>query len=244
MTLIFAHRGSKGTHPENTMLSFKEAERVGADGIELDIQLTKDGEVIIIHDDKVDRTTNGRGYIGDLSLKEIKKLNAAHHYQNGQHHETIPTLSEFLQWFKNTKLICNIEYKTNSISNFELIEKAVGLVKQFGVDERIIFSSFNHYAIVHSYRLAPHIEIAPLFTEGIYMPWIYAESIAAKGIHPNYKAAPKEIIEKSQNHGIAVRPYTVNKDKDLLYFFEAKTEAIITDFPEKAIELYNEFKVN
>jgi len=92
MSLIFAHRGASGTHPENTMLSFYEAERVKADGIELDVQLTKDGEVVIIHDETVDRTTDGKGKVKDFTLSEIKKLNAAHQFQKGRLKAEIPTL--------------------------------------------------------------------------------------------------------------------------------------------------------
>lgn len=237
MTKIFGHRGSAGTHPENTMVSFIETERVGADGIELDVQLTKDGEVVIIHDDKVDRTTNGKGYIKDLTLAEIKKLDAGCNFKNGQFKAEIPTLDEFLKWLKDTDLLCNIEYKTITVTNHELEEKTVGLVKKYGLEDRIIFSSFNHYSIVYSYRMAPEIEIAPLYSEGIYMPWVYAQSIHAKGLHPHYKVAPQELVRLSQENGIAVRPYTVNKEKDLLRFFEANTSAVITDFPEKAIKL-------
>lgn len=130
MTYIFGHRGSAGTHPENTMISFQEAERAGADGIELDVQLTKDGEVIIIHDEKVDRTTDGKGYINNLLLKDIKKLNAGAKFQNGQFKAEIPTLNEFFEWFKGTNLFVNIEFKTKSFSNYELEEKTVAMVKK------------------------------------------------------------------------------------------------------------------
>ena len=198
MTYIFGHRGSAGTHPENTMISFQEAERAGADGIELDVQLTKDGEVIIIHDEKVDRTTDGKGFIRNMFLKE---------------------------------------FKTKSMFNYELEEKTVAMVKKNKLEERVIFSSFNHYSLVYCYRLAPEIETAPLYAEGLFMPWIYAQSIRAKGIHPNYRVIPDELITLSQNHGIKVRPYTVNQDEDIKRFLNCNTHAIITDFPKKAKEL-------
>jgi len=237
MTYIFGHRGSAGTHPENTMISFQEAERAGADGIELDVQLTKDGEVIIIHDEKVDRTTDGKGYINNLLLKDIKKLNAGAKFQNGQFKAEIPTLNEFFEWFKGTNLFVNIEFKTKSIFNYELEEKTVAMVKKNKLEERVIFSSFNHYSLVYCYRLAPEIETAPLYAEGLFMPWIYAQSIRAKGIHPNYRVIPDELITLSQNHGIKVRPYTVNQDEDIKRFLNCNTHAIITDFPKKAKEL-------
>ncbi|MCU9613821.1 glycerophosphodiester phosphodiesterase [Caldibacillus lycopersici] len=239
MTLIFAHRGSSSSHPENTMISFMEANKAGADGIELDVQLTKDGEIVIIHDDKVDRTTNGKGFVKDLTLAEIKQLNAGHHFKKGTFEDTIPTLQEFLTWFKQTNLLCNIEYKSTTITNHELEDKVVQLVRQYQLEDRIIFSSFNHYSIVYSYRLAPEIETAPLYMEGIYMPWVYADSIRAKGIHPHYKVTPNELIILAQQNGIAVRPFTINQEKDIKRFMEVNTAAIITDYPAMAREIKN-----
>ncbi|RKO62040.1 glycerophosphodiester phosphodiesterase [Caldibacillus debilis] len=237
MSLIFAHRGASGTHPENTMLSFYEAERVKADGIELDVQLTKDGEVVIIHDETVDRTTDGKGKVKDFTLSEIKKLNAAHHFQKGRLKAEIPTLEEFMEWFVKTDLVCNIELKTYTVENNELENKVLDLIKKFRAEDRIILSSFNHYSIYYCRLRAPEIEIAPLFMEGLYQPWAYAKGIRAEGIHPYHKACPTQLVIQSQENGIKVRPFTVNKEKDLIRFFQAGAEAVITDYPERARRL-------
>ena len=100
MTKIFAHRGSKGTHPENTLTSFKEAVRVGSDGIELDVHLTKDGHLVVIHDETVDRTTNGTGEIRNLTLAKIKAMDAGSWFHNTYAGEKIPTLEEVLLLLK------------------------------------------------------------------------------------------------------------------------------------------------
>ena len=117
MTKIFAHRGSKGTHPENTLASFKEAVRVGSDGIELDVHLTKDGHLVVIHDETVDRTTNGTGEIRNLTLAEIKAMDAGGWFHNKYAGEKIPTLEEVLLLLTelgfNGQL--NIELKTDVI---------------------------------------------------------------------------------------------------------------------------------
>lgn len=242
MTHIFAHRGSAGTHPENTMLAFKEAARVKADGIELDVRLTKDGEVVIFHDDKVDRTTDGTGFVKDLTTKELKTLNAGAKFKDGKFRAEIPLLKEFLEWFKTTELVCNIEFKTRSLKNFELVRKTIAFIRDMKLEERIIFSSFNHFAIVYAYRVAPEIETAPLYSEGLFNPWIYAKAIRAKAIHPNFRFCPKELILKTQEHGIKVRPYTVNEKNEWLRLFKCKVDALITDFPEKARTFRDELK--
>lgn len=216
------------------MGAFVEAHKAGADGIELDVQLTKDGEIVVIHDEKVDRTTSGNGFVKDFLYKEIRKLNAN---KKGIKKEPIPSLIEVLEWMKTNKLLCNIELKNGLIPYEGMEDKVIELVRKYNLMDRIILSSFNHYSIVYSYRMAPEIETAPLFIEGIYMPWIYSQSIRAKGIHPKHSAMSDNIIINTMENGIAVRPYTVNKDADMNRLFNINCTAIITDDPVKALRI-------
>jgi glycerophosphoryl diester phosphodiesterase len=234
MTQIFAHRGYSLAFPENTMTSFLEAEKVGADGIELDVQLTKDGEIVVIHDEKVDRTTSGTGFVKDFTFKEIRNLNAN---KIGAKKEPIPSIIEVFEWMKSNNLICNIELKNGKIPYKGMEEKIIQLIRTYQLSDRIILSSFNHYSIVYSYRLAPEIETAPLYSEGLYMPWIYAQSICSRGIHPNVATLTDAMIKTSMQYGISVRPYTVNKIEDMERLFKINCSAIITDDPIKAIKI-------
>lgn len=234
MTQIFAHRGYSASFAENTLGAFLAAEKAGADGVELDVQLTKDGELVVIHDEKVDRTTSGNGYVKDFLFKDLRELNAN---KKSNKKEPIPALTEVFEWLTSNKLICNIELKNGYFPYIGMEEKVIQLVRKFDLMDRIIISSFNHYSIVYSYRLAPEIETAPLFQEGIYMPWIYSQAIRAKGIHPKYSTMPDDVMIKSLNNGIAVRPYTVNKEADMHRLFKINCTAIITDDPVKAIRI-------
>jgi glycerophosphoryl diester phosphodiesterase len=239
MTQIFAHRGYSAAFAENTMSAFIEAEKAGADGLELDVQVTKDGEVVVIHDEKVDRTTSGSGYVKNLTFKEIRMFNAN---KKGKKKESIPSLVEVLEWMQTNRLICNIELK-NGIFPYEgMEEKVIQLVRKYDLSNRIIISSFNHYSIVLSYRMAPEIETAPLFNERIYMPWVYAQSIRAQGIHPKLSSITEEIIENSLKNGIAVRPYTVNKDADIVRLLKINCSALITDDPVKALKIRKQYE--
>ncbi|NRD80695.1 glycerophosphodiester phosphodiesterase [Bacillus sp. BRMEA1] len=239
MTQIFAHRGYSAAYAENTMSAFVAAQKAGADGIELDTQLTKDGEIVVIHDEKVDRTTGGNGFVKELTFKEIRKLNAN---KKGIRKEPIPALEEVLEWLKTNKLVCNIELK-NGLFPYEGMEKKViELIRKYDLANRIIISSFNHYSIVYSYQLAPEIETAPLFIEGIYMPWIYSQSIRAKGIHPKYSGISDSVIKMTMENGIAVRPYTVNRERDMSRLFQVNCTAFITDDPVKALRIRGEYE--
>ncbi|WP_312092293.1 glycerophosphodiester phosphodiesterase [Niallia sp.] len=236
MTKIFAHRGFSAQYPENTMKAFEEAAKAKADGIEIDIQMTRDGEIVIIHDEKVDRTTNGLGYVQELSYKELRSLNAGHRFKHIEK-EAVPTLIELFDWMEHNTITCNIEMKNNKITYKGMEEKTIELIRKYGFENRIIFSSFNHYSLVHSYRIAPEIETAPLLSDGIYQPWIYANAIGAKGFHPNYKRISHEIIKSSKDKNIKVRAYTVNNPKTMRALMNEGISAIITDEPILAREV-------
>ena len=241
VTHIFAHRGYKAAFPENTMKAFSEAEKAGADGIELDVQMAKDGSLVVIHDEKVDRTTDGSGFVKDFTLSELRRLDAGFHGADSAK-EPIPALREVLDWVSGTELFCNIELKNGVFPYKGMEELVVSMVREFNLSERIILSSFNHYSIVYCSRIAPEIEIAPLLAEGLYMPWIYAESIGAKGFHPHYRAAKDEIILASNEHGIKIRPYTVNSELELERLFKVDCSAVITDDPVKARKIKRKAK--
>ncbi|TDL77107.1 glycerophosphodiester phosphodiesterase [Rhodococcus qingshengii] len=239
MTQIFAHRGYSSAFAENTMSAFIAAEKAGADGLELDVQLTKDGEVVVIHDEKLDRTTSGKGFVKNFTFKEIRKLNAN---KKGVNKEPIPSLIEVLEWMQSNQLVCNIELKNNLFPYEGMEEKVIHLVRRFNLSNRIIISSFNHYSIVLSYRSAPEIETAPLFNERLYMPWVYAQSIRAQGIHPKLASVTDEIIKGAIENGIAVRPYTVNKDTDMQRLYKLNCTSIITDDPVKALKIKKQYE--
>ncbi len=237
MTLIFAHRGASGQCPENTMIAFKEAHKAGADGIELDVQLTADGEVVVIHDETIDRTTNGKGFVQDYTLNQIQTFDASHTFKKWLKKPRIPTLIEVFDWLSKNELLCNIELKNSTLSYPGLEEKVISLIRQYKYEYRVIISSFNHYSLVYCHRLAPDIETAPLYSSSLYMPWVYAQSIHAKAIHPKLKVASNEIIQEAMESGIEVRPYTVNRDRDMERLFTIGCSAFITNFPDKACRI-------
>ena len=118
MTKIFAHRGASGTFPENTMEAFKQAAAIGADGIELDVQMAKDGRLVVIHDEKLDRTTSLKGYVKDLTYAEIKRGDASHRFSEKTGSVPVPTLEEVFEWAADAEFLLNVELK-NSIIRYE-----------------------------------------------------------------------------------------------------------------------------
>ncbi|UAC47998.1 glycerophosphodiester phosphodiesterase [Bacillus aquiflavi] len=236
-TLIFAHRGSKGTHPENTSAAFKEAVRLGVDGIELDVHLTKDNELVVIHDETVDRTTNGSGYVKEMTLAEIKSLDAGSWFSSKFESETIPTLSEVLELLKDTKKILNIEIK-NDLVHYEGIEaKVLAEIEKYSYKDRIIVSSFNHQSIAKIKKQDKEIETALLTMIELDDPVQYANKLGAAAIHVYEPVAFSNMTKNVMENNLPVRTFTINDEKKMKQLISNGISAIMTDYPEKAMAI-------
>ncbi len=162
MTKNFAHRGFSAAYPENTMLAFQKAEEVGCDGIEMDLHLSADGVPVIIHDETLERTTGETGWVGDTSFAQLRRLDASYRFAGKTRENPIPALEEVLEWCKETGLRLNLELKTNVREYPGIEQKAVDLVARMGMEERVIFSSFNHYTLLRLKEIAPSIPCGAL----------------------------------------------------------------------------------
>lgn len=237
MTQIFAHRGSAGTHPENTFASYRAAVKAGSDGIEIDVHLTKDQDLVVIHDATVSRTTNGKGFVKDFTLKEIKELDAGSWFAEEFKDERIPTLEEVLVFMSKNELLLNIELKNIANEYHGIEEKVIDMVGKYGLTNRVIISSFNHISLNKISRSNPEIECAILTLDKQYEPWNYIASVGVDGIHPQWSKTDKEMITEAQQRNHPVRVYTINKEAYMEAFITYKSAAIITDYPEMALEV-------
>ncbi|PEZ02706.1 hypothetical protein CN326_19315 [Bacillus sp. AFS018417] len=237
MTLIFGHRGAAGTYPENTMVSFQAAEQFGADGIELDVQFTKDRKIVVIHDETVNRTTNGKGAVRNYLYEDLRSLDASYTFYDKVGVCRIPLLEDVLEWLETNNLFLNIELKNNKVPYRGLEEEVITLVRKYNMEERIILSSFNHYSMKKCHMMAPDIETAILYKEGLHSPWAYVKKMGASAIHPNYRYISDGIIELTMINGVAVRLYTINDEEVMRKFLRMNVTAIITDYPERVKKL-------
>ncbi|MEO3946175.1 glycerophosphodiester phosphodiesterase [Gorillibacterium sp. CAU 1737] len=238
-TKIFAHRGAAGEAPENTMAAFRLAVEQGADGIELDIQMSKDGELVVMHDETLERTTNGKGLVVGHTAAQLRELNAAAHSPE-YGFQPIPYLREVLAFLQPTGLSLNIELKNGIVLYEGMEEKAVALVREFGMEDRVIFSSFNHYSLVRLVELAPEIERAILYVEGLYEPWNYALLIGADSLHPIFYSVYPEIVQGAHQAGVKIRPYTVDDVETMKRMLACGVDAIITNYPARLKTLVEE----
>lgn len=229
---VYAHRGYSGKYPENTMLAFQKAAETGCYGIELDVQLTRDGEVVVIHDEKIDRTTDGTGWVRDYTLAELKKFNASAAW-NGKHPATqIPSFEEYCEWVKGTDLVTNVEIKSSVYYYEELEEKTLEIVKKHGIEKKILFSSFNHSSITLLRRLAPDIPCGALVENlDLGNPGYYCEKFDFQYYHPGMKALTEEMVVSCREHNIPLNVWTINDMGDLEQLYAWGCEGAITNYP-------------
>lgn len=233
---IFAHRGASRYAPENTLPAFELAARQGADGIELDVHLTRDGQLAVIHDETLDRTTNGTGWVKDYTLAELQALCADNHMP-GFAGARIPTLAEVLDFVRGTPLLVNIELKTSILWYAGIEQKTVAFVQEMGLADRVIYSSFNHYSIAQVRRLDPAARTAYLFSDIICEVERYAAAHGVGGLHPGlYNVRMPGLLDTYLASGLDVRVWTVNEADDLRALM-ARGADVITNDPALAVQV-------
>ena len=239
MVKIFAHRGFSGYYPENTMLAFqKVAEETVADGIALDIQLTKDGEIVIMHDEMLDRTTNGSGWLKDHTLEELKMLSVGVNVKGFFPRQTIPTLREYFTWLKTTKLITNIELKTSYFEYEGIEEKLIAMVKEFGLEDQIWYSSFNHYTVARIKKLMPEAKCGLLTDTWLMNIGEYAASQGAASVNARtYFCAKEGVAADLHAHNIALQAWTPNDAEMMQELVDAGVDVLITNYPDIAAKV-------
>lgn len=202
---IWAHRGCSQRYPENTLLSFEKAMNIpGLTGIELDIQLTKDGELVVIHDERVDRTTEGIGFVRDYSLSELKKL---HIYADVNPTQQIPTMKEVFDLLQNRMqegLSVNIELKTGVYPYPGIEEKIVDMVSQYNLEKQIVYSSFYANSLQRIKKLVPNAEIGMLDTKVSDCLWKVKAGCGATVLHPYWRGMD---MTKEELEGYTVRAW-------------------------------------
>lgn len=233
----YAHRGASGYCPENTMAAFARGLELGATGIETDVQLSKDGQLVLIHDEQLKRTTGAAGLVKDYDLAELKKLDAGSWMSKDFEGQTIPALEELFDLVKQRNMILNLELKNGFIQYPGIEEKIIAMIKKYDMVERTIISSFNHYSLAYCHQLAPEIQTGILYMEGLYEPWKYAEQIGATALHAYKYAVIPEWVAEAAKCGKIYNPFTVNEPHEMQRLIDAGVAGIITDYPDRLAQL-------
>lgn len=244
MTEIIAHRGASKVAPENTMLAFKIAYQLGIESIETDVHLTKDHVPVLIHDDRVERTTNGIGYVKDFSLQQLKQLDAGSWFSPNFPNTSIVTLEEFLTWAQSKPFHLNIELKNNKIDDTRLESIVLDMITYFHLHEKTTISTFNPHSIKRMATLEKPPNLALLTSRRRRNLCTYATNLGAQALHIKYRLLNKRLVRECRKKGIPLRVFTVNKLNHMMRCFQLGCHGIFTDNPEKAIHYREIFLVN
>ena len=234
MTKNFAHRGFSGKYPENTMLAFRRAVEVGVDGIELDVHLSADGVPVIIHDETVDRTCAARGRVGRLTLEQLRALDASYLWRGRVGPCPIPTLEEYCELAASLPLVTNMELKTN-ICEYPGIEgKVLELIRAYGLEERVIISSFNHFSVLRMRQLAPELKYGLLSESWLVGAGRYVHDLGIPCYHPIYGNLTEEHVADLKAYGLEINTFTVNTEEDVERLAALGVDGVIGNYPDMA----------
>jgi len=239
LPLIYAHRGACAYAPENTLAAFRLAVQHCADAVELDAKLTADGEVVVFHDQILDRTTDGSGRLADKTLTELKKLDAGAWFSAQFAGEPIPTLDEVFEAVA-AHLRINVELTNYATPNDNLVARVVDLVRRRSLQDKVLFSSFHPLNLIKAKRLLPEVPVAILALKGkagALARSFVGRWISPDYIHPYYSDVNALWIERQHALGRKVNVWTVNAPEDIRNLIRWDVDGIITDDPRLARQI-------
>jgi glycerophosphoryl diester phosphodiesterase len=238
--LIYAHRGSSLKYPENTMLAFEKAVLAGANGIELDVQLTRDKKVIIFHDWRLNRIFNKEGKISNYRYDQIKTWDAGIWKSKKFKGLTVPTLEEVLIFAAKKKIVLNIELKNFFSGNNGLEHHVIRLIKKHNLMNQTVISTFNPLSLQMMHEIEPAIPLALLYFGFLDSPWEFAAKYHCQYIHPPVSQVSEEMVIKAKEHHLKVIPYHVNNKESIQKMIRLGVHGIITSRPRTAATILNE----
>ena len=242
---VFAHRGASGDYPENTMLAFEKAIEIGIDGIELDVHKSKDGQLVVIHDEDIQRTFKGKGLVQDYTLEELQQFMCRKFEFIKNDNCKIPTLRDVFELIKNEDLILNIEAKTDII-HYDLEQDVLNLINEYKLQNKVLISSFNHYSLNIFQNLDDSLAYGALYEyeedysseENVVE---HAKKLNVYSINIDKSLVSKEMVDLAHENGLKIYVYTINKPNDMRKMIDFGVDAIFSDYPDLMNEILKEY---
>ncbi|MFM1652150.1 glycerophosphodiester phosphodiesterase [Brevibacillus sp. B_LB10_24] len=232
LPLILAHRGASAHAPENTLAAFRLGFEQGADGIELDVHLTRDGRLAVIHDHTLERTTNGTGLAGKKTLAELAKLDAGSWFDSRFAQEKVPALEEVLELCPAGAIV-NIELKNGPVFYPRFAEALAETLRSWKQKLALVISSFDHRVLAQVHQADSELPLGLLYEAVLYDPIAYVRSLPypVQSLHVWHHLATSELIASAHREGLRVLVYTVNHPDDFARAVGAGVDGIITNVP-------------
>ena len=229
----YAHRGFSGNYPENTMLAFRKALEAGCEGMEFDVHFTKDRQLVIIHDELIDRTSGEHGFVKDFTYQELCKFDFSYKWKDQVPFQKIPTLREYFELVKDRDIMNNIELKTG-VFEYSGIEQAVyELIREYHMEDRVIISSFNHHSVMRMKAIDKKIPCGFLTETWILNAGAYVESSGVEAYHPAFFMLTDEETADMKAHGRQINAWTVNEPEYIRHMIRLGVDGIISNYPDR-----------
>lgn len=227
-----AHRGFSAVAPENTLAAFEKGLEAGANMLEMDVMLTGDNHVIVFHDFRLSRTTNGTGLVKKTSFTNIRALDAGNWFSHKYRMERVPLLDEVLDLAKG-KIRLNIEMKHRSRNDVTvLVERCLRIVERHRMNDEVLFSSFNLETLRHLHYRSPHLRFAPLYRHNLNpTPRSFPLQHNAQGVVLNHLFLNRTTVERFHGRGMMVFVYTVNNPGKIEKMIRMGVDGIVSDNP-------------
>ena len=242
---VIAHRGFSGNAPENTLVAIEQAIELGADMVEVDVGLTSDGHVVLLHDETLDRTTDGSGLLSDASLETVRRLDAGSWFAAEYEGEPVPTLGEALDLVRG-RILINIEIKGEAVGEQAaggIVDKVLHAVRERQMLDQIVISSFEPRALEHARQLDATVRTASLYNRDLHSgqgPLEVMNAVDANGFNLSRREVTAEIVEQCHGTGRPVAVYTVNKERVMCRMIDLGVDALFTDHPDRMLALLQE----
>jgi glycerophosphoryl diester phosphodiesterase len=243
--IVIAHRGFSAEAPENTLVAVRAAIAAGADMVEVDVTLTADGEVVVIHDDTLDRTTDGSGPVADHTLEQLLRLDAGSWFARRFRGERIPTLAQVLDEVRG-RILINVEIKPEAVGEEVeggIAERVVKLIEERDMRNQVIVSSFEPRALQQIDEIDPEIATASLYNEELHRdmdPLAIVGAVGARTLNLSKDQVTPAIVERCRQNQVQVGVYTANRAREMRRLIRMDVDAIFTDRPDRLIEVLRE----
>ncbi len=229
----YAHRGFSGSYPENTMLAFEKALEAGCEGMEFDVHLTRDGQVVIIHDETIDRTSGQTGWVKDMTYEKLCQVDFSYKFKGLVEFQRIPTLREYFELVQDRDILSNIELKTG-VWEYPGIEQAVyDLIREYHMEQKVCISSFNHHSVMRMKAIDPSLMCGFLSETWILDAGAYVRDHGVEAYHPHFKMLTEPELADLKAHGCQINTWTVNEDADIDWMIRSEVDGIISNHPDR-----------
>lgn len=247
---VISHRGANKLAPQNTIPAFEKSLEIGVDGFETDVHMSSDGVPVVCHNYTIDETSNGQGKISEMTLEQLRSYDFGSYFDEKYKGTSLPTLEEFLTLCETADIeIMNIELKTPLDGEKGIVEKTISAVKEHGLFDKLLISSFSPELLVECKRIDPKCKTGFLYSpdrkicyEKMIFGYLdFAKEIGADYLHPHFSMVTKHYVKKLHANGIGVNPWTVDKENIALRMLRCGVDGIITDVPDMINSIIEKF---